>query len=163
MTGSKLEALNLRHLSCGADRLTTVVNLVIDYSKRAWIALGEVTISKANAQHGWLLESGLLNATDPSHDTARIIRLPLVGMTFDMISWGTTWLHGWVDGSDVRDFRVPEPGYNPLTLKDAVKCKQCADTHLIVPEGYHVPPVNEALFEAVRGLEVQIIISPTQK
>lgn len=161
---TKPESLNLRHLSHGSDRVTTTINLIDIGERHAWITLGEVSLTKSESQPYWLLESLLLNASDPSHDAALILRLPLVGVTLHMIAWGSTWIHGWINGARPRDFRVPAISYNPLTMRDTVKCKQCkGDAHLIVPEGCYVPPVNEALFDQVRGCELQIIIAPVRK
>jgi len=157
------EALDLRPLSYRSDRVTTTINLVIDGTRHAWITLGEVSLTKSESQPYWMLESALLNATDSSHDAARILRMPLVGVTLHMITWGSTWIHGWINGARPRDFRVPEVHYNPIVLRDTVTCRRCKDDpHVMVPEGYYVPPVNEALFDRVRGHEVQIIISPTK-
>ncbi len=101
--------------------------------------------------------------TDPEHDSAYALSLPLVGVEFGDISYHTAEFSGWVDNCDPHGFHVPDPGYNPLQDKGVVICKVYPDCkrkpHKVVPEGFFVPPVNPTLYQKVRGMRVTIRIS----
>jgi hypothetical protein len=162
----KAEATDLRAISRDSARLVTHVRLYVDWDNRnaiEWLTLGASSVRYNSSTHKHSLEARLGGgATDFEHDSAYAIRLPLIGLKFDdlLVYNHQTRLVGWVDPEDEENFRVPRPGYDPTKLPDAFTCKECKgkDKHVIVPEGYYVPPRDRDLYRAVRGKRVDIVI-----
>lgn len=157
--------LDLTAITRDTDVCSTRVRLHLDWDTRLdWIVMGLANLDYSDGTKSWRL-TARMSATDFEHDSAYAIVLPLVGVTFESVMYGCTQLVAWVDGSRNDDFHVPEPGYNPMTLPNTTKCKQCKgdDAHLIVPEGCYVPPYNDALWQMVRGKRVEISVGPKFK
>lgn len=160
----KVDPLDLRPITRDSKIALTQIRLFDPYTMRHvdWITMGASYLHKEERFHRWRLEARLPNATDFEHDSAYAIRMSLVGLTFDgMFFQQQPMFVAWIDGSDVDSFNVPESDYNPLTLKGTQPCRECKgkDKHVIVPEGYFVPPPNKPLFEKVRGLKVEVTLS----
>lgn len=155
---------DLIKLSRSSNKCLTIVILHLDNfeSKRlVWLKFGEAHIRHHEKRYSWWLEAYLKNATDFEHDSAYVLKLPLIGLSFQGVNYHATSFMAWVNPNDPEEFHVPRPGYNPLRHKDTVKCnnKDCKkEPHLIVPEGFYVPPVDLELFEAVKGKQLEIII-----
>lgn len=144
-----------------------------------WLWLGETSLERPGSGTGktWWLQAGLGPRrrknegvpTDREHDNAWACRLPLIGVELESIRYHHTVISAWV-GTDPTDFHVPLPGYDPRRHPDAVVCaeKSCLEippedgggSHIIVPEGFYVPPFEEELFQAVRGQRVEITFFP---
>lgn len=126
-----------------------------------WLAFGETNIS--SDRNGTLLSAFLQEGvTDFEHDSAYALRLPLIGLTIDMVRYSTCVLTAWIDPNDSHNFAVPPPGYNPMNDPQAEQCSSeyCKDPHIIVPEHLYVPLFDQELYEAVRGKKVEIRIGP---
>jgi hypothetical protein len=163
--------MDFRALSRNADRILTTVILYTDHERTEWIKLGEIMLrERGNNFNGiWSLGAYLLNATDFEHDSAHLLKIELVGVTFTAVEYGQTRFEGFIRADAEDGFRVGGPDYNPLKLKDTKQCKgtrkdHCkwgdGKSHLIVPEGFYVPPVNVELFNIVRGRRVEVITGP---
>jgi len=168
---------DLRNITRRSDRLKTVVRIHLNWeTKRDWLVLGETQIRAQKDGGGdgrWRLEAYLgKGVTDFEHDSAYAVRLPLIGLQLGplAVSYHRTELFAWVDPNEdpafSPDFRVPRPGYNPMTHPDIHVCKTkgCLEDnpkgHIIVPQGFYVPPFDAELYEAVRGKKVEISIGP---
>lgn len=165
--------MDFRPLSRNADKILTTVILYTDHERSEWIKLGEISLrERGNNFNGiWSLGAYLSNATDFEHDSAHLMKIELVGVTFTAVEYGQTRFEGFIRGDAEDDFRVGGPDYNPLTLKGAHICKgtrkdRCkwADgkPHPIVPEGFYVPPANVELFNIVRGRRIEVITGPVK-
>jgi hypothetical protein len=148
----------------GLSPASTIVTVHADYRGHAWIHAGEVELTERAWSQGnrgcWTLEVRRRGATDFEHDTAVALRMGLAGVAFRMASGGRLWLDAVIAGDDPSLFRVPEPEWDQL--KGAIKClhANCRTKdarHLVVEEGRYIPPHNEALFERLRGLRVEIV------
>lgn len=154
--------MDFRPLSRNSDKVLTTVTLHTDYERSAWIRLGEIQLRERDSNHRgvWVLSAYLLNATDPEHDSAHLLKMELVGVTFTAVEYGQTRFEGFIRADDEDAFRVGGPDYNPLLLKGTTRCKQCRrgnKTHPIVPEGFYVPPPNTGLFNIVRGRRIEVV------
>lgn len=165
--------MDFRPLSRNSDKIETTIILYTDYERSEWIKLGEIMMRErgSNFKGIWQLSAYLLNATDFEHDTASILRMELVGVTFTAVEYGQTRFEGFIRADEEDQFRVGGPDYNPLTLKDTKQCKgtrkdycKWADgkPHPIVPEGFYIPPVNAELFNIVRGRRIEVVTGPVR-
>lgn len=170
------------------DRFLTTVDIDLgwdeesgDRSKIRWLTFGECEL-RTDSKRSARLEAHLKGSTcDFEHDTAWALRLPLIGLQLaDVGVWHSrTHFTAWVDpdaGGSMPDFHVPRPGYNPMAHPEAEICdgiydekkrKYCkwneGKKHIIVPEGFYVPPFDRELYEVVRGKRVEISTGPTLK
>ena len=167
---------DLRSITRDSERCLTTVILHADWETRVtWLEFGQASLhrQKESRHDGrWRLEAYLTEGvTDFEHDSAYALKLPLIGLQLNdlAVHYHSTHLVAWVDPEDSDNFRVPDPGYNPAKHKDAYVCKdkRCLDErkkgHIIIPEGFYVPPVNQELYKLVRGKRVEIRIGPTFK
>lgn len=150
-----------------------------------WLRAGECQVRRQSERSDdgrWRLEAHLANnACDAEHDTAWAFRLPLIGLQLGglAVHYSQTHFVAYVDPSldafGVRsgDFAVPLPGYNPMTHPKATKCLGVYDEkkklyckwnegeeHVIVPDGFYLPPFNAEMYRAVAGKKVEIVIGP---
>lgn len=163
---------DLRAITRDADKCRTTVALYLDgYTRTPWLRFGQAQLSSQSERHTGRsrLEARMTaGVTDFEHDSAYALRLPLIGVQFDglLVRYHTTFLIGWIDPDAEEDFRVPGPSYDPAKLQDAHRCrdvrclKDNPDGHIIVPEGYYVPPHNPKLYKLVAGKRVEIAIGP---
>ena len=174
-----VELTDLTHLTCGPrDNRRTWVRLEWDFEERdEWLKFGVATLrpqSDRRNTNQWCLEAPMANGiTDFEHSTAIAVRLPIVGLYLNFMSHGTAHYTAFVDSSayvydahrpDRSNFHVPRPGYDPRKHKGSHQCemKECrVSKHLIIPEGFYVPPVDPELYEAVKGKKVEIIFGET--
>lgn len=168
-------AMDFRKLSRSEKEILTTVTLFTDYERTEWIKLGEISFRESgnrDASGVWSLGAYLANATDFEHDSAHLLKMELVGVQLTAVKYGQTRFVGFIRADYEDGFRVPGPDYNPLTHKDAKVCKgtkkdycKWADNkpHMIVPEGFYVPPANAELFNIVRGRRVEVVTGPIQK
>ncbi len=156
---------DLREITRYPKKKVTHVNLQVAWDKKIeWLILGETRLRQISSQGSpdgrWLLEAHLpAGVTDFEHDSGYALRLPLVGVTFQSIEYHTSNFFAWIDPDGVDSFNkfsVPDPGYNPMEHAEAIICKHCKPSHVIIPQGYYVPPHNQALYDIVRGKKVEI-------
>jgi len=128
-----------------------------------WLVLGESRVETQRERHdgSWRLSAFLGGGvTDVEEDSAYALRLPLVGLFFERVSYQSSHLTAWVDPNagptGFERFHVPRPGYDPAKLPNAWMCETCKPSHPIVPEGYYVPPFDPELYRIVRGARVEI-------
>jgi hypothetical protein len=177
---TKLET-DLRDISRESDVCSTIVRLSLDWDRDSprrpvidWLKFGQANLRRHNdSSHDgrYSIEAYLKEGvTDFEHDSAYALRLPLVGVQLASLPvlYHNTILVGWVDSAHdegYEEFHVPRPGYNPMEHPKAVTCEDehCAEKHIIVPEGFYVPPFDLELFNFVRGKRVEIIIGPVRK
>jgi hypothetical protein len=164
---------DLRSICRDSDRCSTTVKIRMDWDvKGLWLRLGQTNITRRGGDNNpgcWQLEAYFKDGvTDFEHDSVKAISIPLIGLELDGlgIHYHKTWLNAWIDPNNADDFRVPGSGYDPTKLKDAHVCKDksCrrADPkgHIIVPEGFYLPPRNLELYDKVRGKRVEILVGP---
>jgi hypothetical protein len=174
---------DLREISRESDICSTVVRLSLDWNRDDarppvidWLKFGQANLRRQiDSSHDgrYRLEAYLKEGvTDFEHDSAYALRLPLVGVQLSTLPvlYHNTILVGWVDSAqdeDYEDFHVPRPGYNPMKHPEAHICKSeyCKrdEEHIIVPEGFYVPPFDQELFDFVKGKRVEIIMGPVRK
>lgn len=166
---------DLTGLSCGPkDPRRTYVTLEWDWDTRVeWLIFGAVqSFSHRDNDPGlWTLEGTIDNVSDFEHDTCRCVRLPLIGVSYRHTFHGSSLFQGWVQpGLDAHDhsngFHVPRPGYDPRKHKDSEECDGQYDgkkhfckwghKHLIVPQGFYVPPFDPELYALVAGKKVEV-------
>jgi hypothetical protein len=162
--------IDLKNISRSIDKIVTEITIGRDYDRQEQvkISLGEISLTEGdNRSRGqWSLraywDGGM---TDPEHDSAYILWLPLVGLQLDMIHYGQTILKGFVGGGDSSDFRVPGPDFKIKRLEAAEKCTQCRgkDKHLMLPEGLWLPEENPELLSKLAGRVVEIRIYQPEK
>ena len=149
---------DLRKITRRSDRCKTTVNLKHRGDETPWLVFGEAHM---NLEHTPATLQAYLppGVTDFEHDSGWALSLPLIGVTFKHVWYHHTTIQAWVAPHRSSDFRVPNPGYNPLEV--AEKCPTCKgeDEHLMVPEEYYLPEANRDLYKAVSGREVVIRIS----
>lgn len=168
MANSKgIERLDLRPITRSSDRCFTRVILIDDLAFERqdewveWIIMGESTL-RTDVREPWLEAHLNRGATDFEHDSAYALHLPLIGITLGELAIrnNITHIKAWINPNRPRDFRVPEPKYDPTKHQDACECPDCKgeDRHIIVPEGFYLPPTNQELFKKVSGHKVEIHI-----
>lgn len=166
---------DLRAVSRDPKRCVTHVYIQTnpwDRERHEWLIFGAAQLrhQKESSPDGRFRLEGRMTSgvTDFEHDSAFVVRLPLIGVQFDglLIHNHYAFLVGWVDPDGADDFHVPGPGYDPTKHKDAHRCKmkECVKedpkSHIIVPEGFYVPPFDPELYKLVRGKRVEIRIGP---
>lgn len=159
---------DLRAITRDAGRALTTVSIFEDScgrsQKHPWLQLGESRVRPTwdRPDGRWVLDAYLpAGVTDQEHSSAYALRLPLVGLSYIGTLYQQTELTAWVDPNAPHDFHVPRPGYDPMKHPKAERCVQgsCkAEPHVIVPEGFYVPPIDLTLYELVRGKRVEILI-----
>ena len=170
---------NLLHISRGIEMCRSYVQLDWDWQTRiTWLTFGEATLRTNDRRDGkWNLEARMgHDACDFEHDTAFALRMPLIGVEFEWADHHMFRFHGFVDPSlDLDDrhngFNVPAPGYDPTKHPEAHMCEGIYDEkkklyckwnsgkpHVIVPEGFYVPPSNPELYKHVAGKRVEIML-----
>ena len=179
-------ATDLSSITRRPDRFFTTVDIDLgwdedsgDRRKLRWLTFGECELRVDGKDGDARLEAHLKGSTcDFEHDTAWALQLPLIGVKLAEVGvWHsrthfTAWVHPDAGGT-MPNFHVPCPGYNPMKHPGATTCdgiydekkrKYCkwndGKKHIIVPEGFYVPPFDAELYEAVRGKRVEITTGP---
>ncbi len=160
--------LDLQVITRNPEEHPARVYLEVHYERVTWIQCGEVSLRRWGKDNlEWYLEARVRDGvTDLEHDSAYAFRLPLVGVQLGELGvhHHITHLIGWISGTREEDFHIPPPEYDPTKIKGAQRCKngQCLKegpkSHIIVPDGYWMPPVNKELFNILRGHKVEITI-----
>lgn len=161
----KVDLVDLRSITRNAKNFLTSVSIYMNgFTRQEWILAGEAEHQEHSVlmTHtiGCRLKDGV---TDFEHDSAWGFKLPLIGFEFQAIWNHVVMFNAFIDSRDPKDFRVPNPGYDPIHHPESVKCKHCTGEdkgHIILPPGFYVPEANQELFEKVRGKRVQITIGP---
>ncbi len=158
-----MERIDLRSISdCREIETAIDVFRVGTRGWSPWITLGYTRFSLIdNVVQGYGLLDGYManDATDSEEDPARVLRLPLATLPTGSYFYGAAEVTAMVV-SDPSNFRVPPNGYNPLAHPETVVCRACKPRHPIVPEGFYLPPFDEAIYNAARGRIVRISFSP---
>lgn len=142
--------------------------------REPWLLFGEANIRVDGRESTAWIEAHLSgNACDAEHDTAWAFKLPVIGLSLGKmgVHYSKTYFNAWVDPDAERYFHVPRPGYNPMKhpkasicdgVYDIKKHKYCKwndkKKHVIIPEGFYVPPFDRELYEAVKGKRIEIVI-----
>lgn len=132
-----------------------------------WIKVRETSISQytgGRREGAWRL-SAYWNGgvTDGEHDLAYILCLDLAGVALDSVHYGTIRIDAWIAGGS-DDFRVPPPDYEQLIRNhpETTLCKECRKRdktephHLMVPQGFYMPPKQPELFAQLVGRRIEI-------
>lgn len=174
-TKGAVQPTDLREITRHTDKCRTLVRLFPDWNEQNaidWITCGQANLQHNERQNIWMLKVYLTEwVTDFEHDTSYAFQLPLIGLSFQSLDYHQTTFAAWVDPNNLEGFRVPRPGYNPMKLPDATRCKgrksdycKIGEPHIIIPEGYLAgPPTDLELYKAVRGKKVEIRIGPVYK
>jgi hypothetical protein len=175
--------IDLRPICMDSNRHEVTVTLITPFEENRfeWLRLGlsclEI-VDHSRMRSRWHLTAKVdaesperSGPTDYDHDNIFACKLPLVGVSFAGIHYHQVIVRGFIDPTiDVNDehnaFRVPaSSNYDPRKDPEAFECedKHClrgseGRKHTIVPDGY-VPKFNRALYEVVRGHEVEIRFS----
>lgn len=161
---------DLTKISRNTKKCRTSVQLDWDWETRVeWLIFGECSLRTGDRRDGkWELGARFTyGVTDFEHDSIWACKLPLIGVEFRFADKHSFLFQGFVDPTiDVNDrrpaFHVPRPGYDPRTDPGAHECKEKACRgdkpfpHLIVPEGFYVPPFDAELYKLVAGKRVEI-------
>jgi hypothetical protein len=151
-----------------AETTVDIFEWIDDRQQHPWLKLGQVQLEPSESRNRprvWTLKAFLdRNATDQEHDSAQILRLPLIGVELQMIAYQRILLYAYIDPSIEDDdrfghFRVPRPDYNPFP-KDHEVCTSCDKKHPIVQ---YLPPFDKQLYQSVRGKAVEIAIGPVTR
>lgn len=164
MKTKNINSLDLRSITRDSDKLRSTVMLHVDWDVRIkWLMFGEANMRCFNSKKQWLLSAYLNNGTtDFEHDSAYAFRLPLIGVQFDDVNHQVTSFTAWIDSNNPSDFGIPSSGYDPTKQEGSFICKDCKDEqHVIVPEGFYIPPFDQNLFDLVKGKQVEIVIGYT--
>ena len=174
-----LPVADFRRLCRGTDRVVTTVEVYLQryYRWLPWLTLGEVDLRHyGNRDFGetWELGARMVDfATDSEHDTAWVLKIPLVCLKFDSMSYGRTVLTALVNPNAGGphaydgDFRLPSPDYDPLNHPKTRTCSGKSNKkdyckfgdgkpHKVLPEGMYLPPHDEVSYQKVRGMPVRI-------
>lgn len=163
---SLVQFTDLRDVSDHTDRCVTTVFIADneeepddDRPRKKWLVFGSCNVRldiSPMRLEGYLKG----NVTDPEHDAALVLRLPLIGVKLHMIHGHATVLEAWVAPRSVDEFHVPWPGYDPVKREDTQMCdyERCEEPHPIVDWDYYVPPTEKELYEYVAGRKVMIRI-----
>jgi len=159
---SIIQFTDLTSITRDADKAHTRVRILEDKYEpsKPWLDFGELQL-RNEGRICWLAAYLSNGVTDFEHDSAYALRLPIIGLRFEAIMYHTTYITAWVDPDGTEDFNVPRPGYNPAKHPESVMCNSeyCVrEPHIIVPQGFYVPPFDEELFEAVRGKKLEITV-----
>lgn len=162
--------LDLRTLSRNSDKCLTQVTLYPDWDTKnafVWIQAGETSLRQkrdGDPTSGHTLTCYVKDgATDFEHDSAYLFQLPLVGLTFVSMWYHQVRFGAYIDPTldtlSFDRFSVPSADYNPFKHKDASLCESCKgdDAHSFVP---YLPPNNTKLYQRIKGLKAEILISP---
>lgn len=169
-----LKETDLRSITRDSDTCVTSVVVDLGYDEKGhplkvtWLVSGQSQLQPIDSSlsiRRWLLTSYMSNATDFEHDSAYAFRLPLVAVELKAVWYHNAHFTALIQPYDEEDFHVPLPGYNPLEHPDTEKCDRCTgeQAHLIVPEGFYVPPFEKELFKLVAGRPVEVSIGPVRK
>jgi hypothetical protein len=164
---AKIEPTDLRGITRQSKSRLTIVSINLGYDEKGyqqkidWLKFGSASLLRGNPdKNRWDLKAYLSDgAKDFEHSSAYALILPLVGVTFEMVTDHMLHLNAWVDPClTLGNFHVPRPGYNPLEDLSTKMCKTCEKRHPIV-ENY-IPPFDIDLYRAVAGRPVEIVIGP---
>ena len=134
--------------------------------KKLWIRVGSVEIRRHDEGERWSLVAYHTNATDFEHDSVYILRLPLIGLAFEMSTEIMSFLHAWVDPNISDWFNVPQVGYDPLkwaAAKPPTTCMACKPKHPVVADGLYLPSFNKTTYHLTMGRRVSIELSRVVK
>lgn len=173
--GKKLyqpEYTDLRSVTRYSDQCETTVYLFdkmgVDSFK--WLHFGQANLDSHDRKKTHTLKAYLAGATDFEHDSAHALQLPLIGLTFEHLFYHRVCFLAWIApdaGPDPdgrwADFHVPRPGYDPRKHEDAEECTVCETKHIVVPEGFYLPPFDNELYQAVKGRRVEVRIGPAPR
>jgi len=161
---SEFSEVDLREITREPDRFETVVYLYDGLLQKRWLVLGQARLQPRGGSSSlpslWTFDAFLADgATDFEHDSAYAVSLSLVAVEFKHVFYSCSEFVAAIAPHDHRGFHVPPPGYNPMELPGAYECdhSRCQDEpHIVVPEGYYLPPTDRELFRKVAGRFVRI-------
>lgn len=156
-----IKPLDLSKISDDGDTMITTIQLE-DYDlqgllKRGpWLTFGTASIrTETTCDIGAHLSGGV---QDFEHSSAYAVRINLVGLRFKFTSGHVSYFEAHLTPK-YDDIRIHEPDFDPTKVKGAVMCKECEDKHLLLPDGYYIPPVYKYA-KLVAGTRVSITIGP---
>lgn len=158
---SKFELIDLTAITRKPHVARTIVSIYDDYRPHEWLVFGAAQFNHMEKMHMWSLNARMAaGITDFEHDSAYALKLPLIGLEFEGVLYDHyVRFNAFIAPDALDDFCVPtSSAYNPTTLPGGGPCTTCKgkDKHLLVPDGYFVPPRDPALYELVRGKRVEI-------
>ncbi len=157
-----IQLTDLRNITRKSDRVWTRVT-VLGGKEIPWLLFGEARIRHFDDDK-WQLAARLpVGVTDFEHDSGYAFGMGLIGLQYKGTQSGLTTVTAYVDPSNLEDFRVPLPGYNPMTEPEAKTCQTCPNHHIIVGESrWAGPPSNRQLFKVVAGRKLEILMGLVQ-
>lgn len=130
-------------------------HIVIGKSFR-WITSGGLHTQFNSGLNLWTIGCRwTAGVTDREHDSAWVFKFDAVGLTFDQLINGWTFLKGFI-GGDSEDFRVPN-SVDEVRLRDQT-CTRCDKPHQFAAQ--YLPPENFVLWNKMRGLPFMIQMGP---
>jgi hypothetical protein len=162
----KRKKLDLTNLTGKGTKATVYIQ---DKGKQEkWIEVTNVYLTKRNSLrfpdvytlHAYVSN----NVTDVEHDTPCAFQIPLIGLRLSGIIAGSVTIEAFIEplnygqAFENDDFRVPKKGWDQM--KEAIPCswENCKGKHLVVPEGYYIPPHNRELHQEFSGRKITIHI-----
>lgn len=162
---STFASVDLRSITRDVDRVITTVELtdLLELNRVPWLTLGSASLRRLD-RGGWQFQAHMRDGvTDIEHDSALAVRFPLVGVRLDSVYDGVLRATGYIPAGS-NDFHVPRPGYNPIDNPpdgaNWCKCEPHRPPHLMLPEGFYVPPEDQETYRLVCGMRVQITMGP---
>jgi hypothetical protein len=156
---SKIEKLDFRPITYSGLRACIKAEMEPYGPKETWIETGNLKISSSG--EGSLLrrtvESQLDSVCDPEHDPCKAFSFSVIGLQFVFSMSATMLFEGVIDPT--RAFCVPGPDYDPAKTHGE-PCSHCKgdEAHLLVPDGFYMPPKNPELFRQMAGKTIEIWI-----
>ena len=149
--------VDLTKVTRDSDKIRTQILIKTCRYKPAteWLVFGQMEL-RQDIYPNWIAARS--DATDFEHDSIYILRLPIIGVRLSGVRYGKTFMEGYVHPHAEDDFHVPTSSdYDPEKEDGSMLCEDCAEPHIIVPEGFYVPKFNKELYEKVRGHQIMIV------
>jgi len=153
-----IQLIDLSAITRDSDKNRTTVSFVEGRKIVPWLTFGQAQLREERDNRYRLVAYLTEGVTDCEHDSSYAVRLPLIGVTLKSVHYHDTHIAAWINPNSERDFCVPLPNYDPATRPEAYTCEDCEEPHLVTA---YCPPFNGALWNTVRGKEVEIIIGTT--
>ena len=166
VSAKDLKPIDLRLISSDSNRVFTQIQFEDDElreiiyasdqdGRRPWLTFGECSIY--NESRMCYLGARILDGIkDYEHDTPYVVRIHLIGLSYRFTSGHISHFEANLT-TDPKDILIHEPDFDPLKVLGLGECDQCEDKHLVLPEGYFVPPVYK-LARLVAGRRVSIMM-----
>jgi len=127
---------------------------------KPWLEFGQCSIVNENNNCfiGGRMRDGI---TDFEHDSCYVVRIDLIGLQYKYTHNHVSTFDAWLT-TNPKEIRIHSSDFRPENLEGPdgpYQCEECSPRHLILPEGYYVPPMYEQA-RIVAGQQVVITTGP---